>query len=387
MGRLRFLTAGESHGRQLTAVVEGCPARLALSAEHIDRDLRRRQMGYGRGDRMRIEADRVQIVAGVRYGQTTGAPVALVVENRDAANWGDVVSVDPAETPAEPVRVPRPGHADLGGALLYEAQDLRDIIERASARETAARVACGAVARRVLEEAGCTVAGHVVRIGDVAAETLPDAMDVAGLDVDADALRCADAAAGERMRIAVDAATEAGDTLGGVFEIVATGFPAGVGSYVQGDRRLGAALAASLMSVPAIRGVEIGLGFAAAGLPGSAVHDEITWDRERGYSRATNRAGGIEGGISTGAPIVLRAAMKPIATLRRPLASVRLGDHRPVEARYERSDVCAVPAASVAGEAVVCLCLADALLQRFPAATIGELRESIAAARRRATEM
>jgi len=382
MAALRFLTAGESHGRLLTAVVDGCPARLRLAAETIDRDLRRRQMGYGRGPRMRIEADRVEITAGVRYGLTTGAPIAMTIANRDAENWADVLSVEPADAAAEPVRVPRPGHADLGGALLYGSPDLRDVIERASARETAARVACGAVARRILEEIGCGVVSHVVRVGDVAVEPgrLP------GPDVDDDPLRCADPDASERMRAAIDAAAAGGDTLGGVFEVVANGFPAGVGSYVQGDRRLGARLSAAVMSIPAIRGVEIGLGFAAASLPGSAVHDEIAWDERDGYHRTSNRSGGIEGGMSSGEPIVVRAAMKPIATLRRPLRSVELGSHRAVEARYERSDVCAVPAASVAGEAAVALCLADAVLDRFGAATIDELIDAVTDARRRSRD-
>ncbi len=379
MAALRFLTAGESHGRLLTAVVDGCPARLRLTAESIDRDLRRRQMGYGRGPRMQIEVDRAQITAGVRYGRTTGAPIAMTIANRDAENWADVLSVEPVDAPAEPVRVPRPGHADLGGALLYGSPDLRDVIERASARETAARVACGAVARRILEDVGCGVVSHVVRVGDVAIE--PGRLPAPGIDDDP--LRCADPEVSERMRAAIDDAAAAGDTLGGVFEVVATGFPPGVGSYVQGDRRLGVRLTAAVMSIPAIRGVEIGLGFAAAALPGSAVHDEIAWDERDGYRRTSNRSGGIEGGMSTGEPIVLRAAMKPIATLRRPLHSVELESHRPVEARYERSDVCAVPAASVVGEAAVALCLADALVDRFGSATIDELTDAVTAARRR----
>jgi chorismate synthase len=379
MAALRFLTAGESHGRLLTAVVDGCPARLQLTAESIDRDLRRRQMGYGRGPRMQIEVDRAQITAGVRYGRTTGAPIAMTIANRDAENWADILSVEPVDAPAEPVRVPRPGHADLGGALLYGSPDLRDVIERASARETAARVACGAVARRILEEVGCGVVSHVVRVGDVAIE--PGRLPAPGIDDDP--LRCADPEVSERMRAAIDAAANAGDTLGGVFEVVATGLPPGVGSYVQGDRRLAARLTAALMSIPAIRGVEIGLGFGAAALPGSAVHDEIAWDGHDGYRRTSNRSGGIEGGMSTGEPIVLRAAMKPIATLRRPLHSVELDSHRTVEARYERSDVCAVPAASVVGEAAVALCLADALLDRFGSATIDELTDAVTAARRR----
>jgi chorismate synthase len=384
MSTLRFLTAGESHGTQLTAILEGCPAGLALVAADVDRDLRRRQLGYGRGARQQIETDSVDIVGGVRYGRTTGAPIALAIANRDAGNWGDTLSVEPVELPQAPVRIPRPGHADLGGALLYGSTDLRDVIERASARETAARTACGAVARQILGEIGCLIASHVVRVGAVSAESAGVADVLAARDgIDADPLRCADPRASQRMRAAVDEAAACGDTLGGVFEVLVEGFPAGVGSYVHADRRLGAAVAAALMSIPAVKGVEIGLGFAAAGLAGSAVHDEIAWSAERGYRRSSNRAGGIEGGMSTGETIVLRAAMKPIATLRAPLQSVELVSHRAVESRFERSDTCAVPAAAVVGEAVIALCLADALLDRFPAAVIGELTTAVNAVRDR----
>ncbi len=379
MSALRFLTAGESHGPSLTAIVDGCPARLPLSVRHIDHDLARRQTGYGRGPRMQIESDTATLVGGVRYGLTTGAPIAISIANRDAENWGDTLSPEPVREPAEQVRVPRPGHADLGGALLYGSPDLRDVIERASARETAARVACGAVARQILKAVECTVVSHVCRIGDVAALPAdPSTLDPQALD--AEPLRCADAQASVAMQAAVDDARERGDTLGGVFEVVALGFPAGVGSYVQGDRRLGARLATALMSIPAIKGVELGLGFAAASLPGSQVHDEIAWDHERGYYRLSSRSGGVEGGISTGDHIVLRAAMKPIATLRTPLQSVELGTHRPVQARFERSDVCAVPAAAVTGEAAVCLALADALLERFGGATVEALVATVHAA-------
>jgi chorismate synthase len=385
MDRLRVLTAGESHGPQLTAIVEGCPAGLAVSAAEIDAQLARRQKGYGRGERQSIEQDRVEIVGGVRHGRTTGAPIALVVRNRDAANWGDVLS---AETPsaathlgaggptdfgagAKPVTIPRPGHADLGGALLYDHADIRDVIERASARETAVRVACGAVARRLLAEVGCAVGSHVVSVGEVDAkvalteELLPH--------TDEDPVRCLDPEAAARMRAAIDAAAEAGDTAGGVIEVIAFGFPAGVGSYVQGDRRLSSRLVQAVMSVPAMKGVEVGLGFAAARLPGSRVHDPLAWDADRGYYRLSNHAGGVEGGISTGEAIVLRVAMKPISTLRSPLGTVELDTHKPLESRYERADVCAVPAAGIVLEAVVALALADALLGRFGGVTVGDL--------------
>ena len=381
MTTFRYLTAGESHGRQLTAIVEGCPAGLTVDAAAIDADLARRQLGYGRGARQQIENDRVTILSGVRYGRTTGAPITLTIANRDAANWANALSTEVTSRPVEPVRVPRPGHADLPGALLYGADDLRDVIERASSRETAARVACGAVARRLLSLLGCTVRSHVVAIGDVTARAAasPAALEA----VDSDPLRCLDRAASQEMRDAIAAAGQEGDTLGGVFEVVVFGFPPGVGSYAQADRRLGARLAAAVFGIPAIKGVEIGLGFAAARLPGSRVHDEIVWSNAEGYGRASNNAGGVEGGISTGLPIVVRAAMKPIATLMNPLRSVRLGSHEAVEAHVERSDVCAVPAAAVVGEAVVMLCLAAASLERFGGETADEFAAAAEAFRDR----
>ena len=383
MTQLRYLTAGESHGRQLTAILEGCPSGLAVSRERIDRELARRQQGYGRGDRQSIESDCVDIVGGVRYGRTTGAPIALVVANRDASNWGDVLSVDEPidEARAERVLIPRPGHADLGGALLYERDDIRDVIERASARETAARVACGVIARLLLEALGCVVASHVVSIGAVHSEEDLTLDGVAGVELDP--CRCGDSAAGARMVQAIDAAREAGDTLGGVIEVIAFGYPPGVGTYVQGDRRLSARLAAAVMSVPAMKGVEVGLGFAAAGLPGSQVQDPLGYVDGTGYVRASNHAGGVEGGISTGEPIVVRAAMKPIATLASPLASVKLGTHEPVASRYERADVCAVPAAGIVLEAVVALTLADAVLDRFGGATVADVVGAVDAYRAR----
>ena len=391
MTRLRYLTAGESHGLQLTAILEGCPAGLPLSAADVDRDLRRRQLGAGRGTRMAIECDQATITGGVRYGRTTGAPVALVVPNRDAANWLGVLDVEPPAEPAQPVRVPRPGHADLGGALLYGHADLRDVIERASARETAARVAVGAVARRLLAEVGCSIASHVMAIGGRQADASVLAVQLASPQwaeiADADPVRCLDAAAGTRMQAAIATAAERGDTLGGVFEVVVSGCPSGLGSYAQADRRLGSRLAAAVMSIPAVKGVEIGGGFALAAAPGSEVHDEIVWSAEGGYRRTTNRAGGVEGGMSTGEQIVVRAAMKPIATLRSPLRSVELGTHAPVASRFERSDVCAVPAAAVVAEATVCLALAEAMLDRFGGASLADLLDAVAAAGRRAHDV
>lgn len=387
MSRLRYLTAGESHGAGLTAVLEGCPAGLAVAAADIDADLARRQGGYGRGPRQAIEKDAVRILGGVRYGRTTGAPVALFVVNRDAENWGDVLAVESpgsAGTGADPVLVPRPGHADLGGALLYGLDDIRDVIERASARETAARVACGAVAKSLLAKVGCRVVSHVVEVGDVRSDA---AMALDDVDVvEGDSLRCVDPAASAKMRAAIDHAAAAGDTLGGVVEVLAFGYPPGVGTYVQGDRRLQSRLAAAVLSVPAIKGVEFGLGFAAAALPGSRVHDPLGYDGSAGYVRGSNHAGGIEGGISTGETVVLRAAMKPIATLREPLASVELGTHRAVQSRFERSDVCAVPAAGVVLEAVVALALADAALDRFGGASVDEFTGAVRAFVRRVRE-
>jgi chorismate synthase len=379
MSRLRFLTAGESHGAQLTAIVEGCPAGLDVDVADIDRDLARRQQGYGRGGRMAIERDRVTLLGGVRYGRTTGAPIAMAIANRDSGNWGSTLAIarpDDDANRSAPVRVPRPGHADLGGALLYDLDDIRDVIERASARETAAKVACGAVARLLLQRIGCSVFSHVVAIGG---ERAGERLDTDDLErVEADPVRCADPAASARMCVSIDEAAAAGDTLGGVVEILAVGYPPGVGSYVHGDRRLQSRLAAAVLSIPAIRGVEFGLGFEAAKLPGSAVHDALGHKAECGYTRGTNNAGGIEGGMSTGDDIVLRAAMKPIATLRSPLQSVELGTHRSVESRFERSDVCAVPAAGVVAEAVVSLALADGALERFGGATVTELEAAVA---------
>jgi chorismate synthase len=383
MTTLRWLTAGESHGPALTAILEGCPAGLAVSRAAIDHELGRRQHGYGRGERMSIEQDRVQIGGGVRYGVTTGAPIALTIANRDAANWGSTLSADALEAgqeAAEPVTVPRPGHADLGGALLYDLQDIRPVIERASARETAARVALGAVAKSLLGALGCRVASHVVAVGGVTSEVALTPDDVER--VEADPMRCADAAASERMRAAVDDAAARGDTLGGVVEVIAWGYPAGVGSYVQGDRRLQSVLAQAVFTVPAIKGVEFGLGFAAAARRGSEVHDAIVWG-DAAYGRAGNNAGGIEGGVSTGAPVVLRAAMKPISTLRSPLRSVDMRTHKAVESRFERSDTCAVPAAGIVLEAVLALTLAGAALERFGGATVDDLCAAVDAFRAR----
>jgi len=376
---LRFLTAGESHGPCLIAIIEGMPAGLCLSEEPINVDLRRRQGGYGRGGRMRIERDKVQILSGVAKGLTTGAPIALRIENRDWANWKD------RDVP--PWTVPRPGHADLAGAIKYGLSDLRLVAERASARETAARVAVGAVAKQLLAEFGIAVNSYVTEIGGVVAEipavSLPELWEQA----EASDLHCPDPIAAEAMRQRIDEARAAGDSLGGVFVVIATGVPAGLGSHVHWDRRLDACLAAAVMSIPAIKGVEIGPAFENARKRGTEVHDEIfvtsneereTRDEETRYSllvtRYSNRAGGIEGGISNGQPIVVRAAMKPIPTTVTPLRSVDLVTGEPATTQYQRSDVCAVPAAAVVGEAMVAWVIADALMEKLGGDSIEEMK-------------
>ncbi len=385
MPTFRFTTAGESHGPALAAVVEGLPAGLPILADEIDRELRRRQGGYGRGGRMRIESDRAEILSGVRHGETLGSPVTLLVRNRDWANWTEPMSpspVDGADDDQAMRRVffPRPGHADLVGALKYDRTDARDILERASARETTMRVAAGALAKRLLGELGIIVGSHVVSIGGIVAnvpEELPVELNAAS---DPSPVRCLDAEAEGRMIDAIDAAKRDGDTLGGVVEVVARGVPAGLGSHVSWDRKLDGRLAQALMSIQAIKGVEIGLGFEAAMRPGSRVHDAITLDRamERGggFGRVGNHAGGLEGGITTGQPLVARAAMKPISTLMTPLGTVDLRTGEAAEAVRERSDVCAVPAAGVVAEAMMAIVLAGAVLEKFGGDSMTELRRS-----------
>ncbi len=379
---LRLTTAGESHGPGLVAILEGVPAGLPLAPEEVAADMARRQAGHGRGGRMKIERDAGEIVGGVRLGETLGGPIAIRIPNRDFRNWEAAMAV---ERPADPdddslrrVHLPRPGHADLVGMLKFDRADARDILERASARETAARVAAGAVARVLLGQFGIRIGSHVVRLGPVEAEPpdpLPEDLNEAA---DASPVRCLDPAASEAMVAEIDAARRAGDSLGGVFEVVATGLPVGLGSYASWETRLDGRLAGALMSIPAMKGVEIGLGFEAASRRGSAVHDEIERDPGRqltgGYRRRRNHAGGTEGGITTGEPLVARVAMKPLSTLRRPLDSVDVRTGEPAKAVRERSDVCAVPAAGVVGEAMVALVLADALLEKLGGDSVGDLR-------------
>jgi chorismate synthase len=386
--RLRWSTAGESHGPELLAIVEGIPAGLPLLAADVDADLVRRQRGYGRGGRMKIETDHVRLLGGVRGGETLGSPIALSIVNRDHANWAGRMGPDPFPSPPEPLTRPRPGHADLAGGLKYDRHDLRDILERASARETACRVAVGAVCRKLLGALGIDVFAHVVAIGAV------DAVNVGALDLPPAEIRarsrssdlsCADPDAEPAMRAAILAAAHAGDTLGGTFEVVATGVPPGLGSHVQWDRKLDGRLAQALMSIHAIKGVEIGLGFGAARVRGSEVHDPIGYEAG-GFTRPSNRAGGLEGGITNGMPVVCRAAMKPIATLKKALPSVDVRTKEPFEAAFERSDVCAVAAASVVGEAMVAGTLAEALLEKLGGDSLREMGDNLASYRRRLAE-
>nr|HID13973.1 chorismate synthase [Anaerolineae bacterium] len=366
---LRFLTAGESHGPCLTAIVEGLPAGLAVDVEAINRALARRQTGYGRSGRMKIERDRVEILGGVIAGRTTGAPVALRIENRDWANWRDRWAA--GDLPR--LSVPRPGHADYAGMVKYSLDDARLVLERASARETAARVAVGALAKQLLAAFDIAVGSYVAEIGGVVA-MMPDLPpEKLWALAEASDVRCPDEEAAGRMRAAIDAAREAGDSLGGVFIVVATGMPVGLGSHVHWDRRLDGRLAAAVMSIPAIKGVEIGPAFENARRPGTQVHDELYPDGAGGVMRVTNRAGGIEGGMSNGQPIVVRAAMKPIPTTLRPLRSVDLATGEPAQTQYQRSDVCAVPAAAVVGEAMVAWVLADALVEKLGGDSLKEM--------------
>jgi chorismate synthase len=386
---LRFLTAGESHGQALVAILEGMPAGLTLDVDAVAAELRRRQGGYGRGRRMAIESDRAQVLGGVRFGRTTGAPIALLIPNKDWENWQRTMAVEaepPATTPGAdrpPVTRPRPGHADLAGAVKYGHEDLRNVLERASARETAARVAVGAVARQLLQCVKTEIASHVTRIGSISVD---DPLrisfeEVRNLPADAP-LRCAIPEVERRMMGEIDRAREAGDTIGGSFEVIARGVPPGLGSHVQWDRKLDGRLAQALMSIPAIKAVGIGLGAEVAALPGSRVHDEIvpavspSSSTNMPVARPTNNAGGLEGGITNGEELRVTAYMKPIATLMKPLRSVDLSTMELSPAAIERSDVCAVPAAAVIGEAVVALTLAGALIEKFGGDSVEELLDN-----------
>ncbi len=389
---LTYLTAGESHGPQLTAIIEGLPAGLTIDIDRINFQLARRQKGYGRGGRMKIEMDQVQIMSGLRGGVTLGSPVTLVIQNKDWVNWAEIMdpvkpigdNLGPKEDRlAHETTRPRPGHADLAGGIKYNQKDLRNVLERASARETAARVAIGALARQLLERFGIEFASHVVRIGEVALEAEYSLDDLQSFSekVESSEVRCIDPGTGERMIAAIKHAKHQRDSLGGVAEVIVRGLPVGLGAFSQWYRRLDGRLAAAMMSIPSVKGVEIGLGFKNAQLRGSEVHDEIFFDPEaagpmKGYYRRTNNAGGLEGGITNGEDLRVRLAAKPISTLNRPLRTVDITDHKPAQAMVERADNCIVPALAVIGEAVAALVLADAFLEKFGADNLGEIERN-----------
>lgn len=362
----RYLTAGESHGKALCAVIEGLPSGLEITGNSVNRELARRQLGYGRGPRMGMEKDEAEIISGLRGGMTIGSPLCLIIKNRARTDWQS----------SPPVTGLRPGHADLAGALKYGHRDIANVLERSSARETAARTAAGACAGRFLEEMGVRILSHVIRIGETSADgKIPDDKDSLKDIIDSSPVRCLDKSAEERMKAEIDKAGEAGDTLGGVFEIIASGVPPGLGSFVHWDRKLDSRLAGALMSIQAIKGVEIGLGFGCAGRPGSEVMDAINC-REGVFTRPTNNAGGIEGGMTNGEPVVIRAAMKPIPTLRKPLKSADLVTGEDTDASVHRSDVCAVPAAAVVGEAAAAIELMKCFQEKFGADSMDEIRRN-----------
>jgi len=378
---LRFYTAGESHGQALLALVSGLPAGLPIDIEAINLELHRRQLGYGRGGRQKIEKDRAEIFAGVRRGETIGAPIAVRIENHDWANWEKILPVEASSTPEASSRkllAPRPGHADLAGSQKFNFHDARYVLERASARETAARVAAGGFARQLLQQFGVHIASHTIQVGRVRLERTAKWEEIVAVCGDLESpLRCVDVQTEEKMKAEVDAALKAGDTVGGIFEVVAHGVPVGLGSHAQWDEKLDGRLAQALASVQAVKAVEIGSGVLAAGSYGSTVQDEISYDRKaRRFQRSSNRAGGLEGGISNGEDVVIRGYLKPISTLRKPLGTADLVTKEPVQAAYERSDWCVVPAGGVAGEAMVALVLADAFLQKFGGDSLAETRRN-----------
>jgi chorismate synthase len=377
---LRFTTAGESHGRALVAIVEGLPAGLPIDVAVIDHELARRQLGYGRGGRMKIEQDQAQILSGVRHGLTLGSPIALLIENKDWANWTEVMASEPREIPAVKARTlkrPRPGHADLAGGQKFGARDLRDILERASARETTARVACGALAKQLLASFGAEIRSHVIQLGGIPDKPLQLSWEeVAAISDDAP-LHCGDAEAQHRMVMLIDEKREAGDTVGGIFEVIARGVLPGLGSHTAWDLKLDGRLAQAIMSIPAVKAVSIGAGSEASALPGSEVHDEIAYNNEtKEFIRETNRAGGLEGGVTNGEEIRIRGHLKPLSTLRRPLRSVDIDTKQEESAAFERSDITAVPAAGVIGEAMVALTVAAAMREKFGGDGLGEMKRN-----------
>lgn len=377
---LRYLSAGETHGPQLTAIIEGLPSNLELDFEALNFELARRQKGYGRGRRMQIEKDTVSIVGGVRHGYTTGAPVALVVENNDWKHWQKIMNIEPIEGSDEEkrrVHRPRPGHADLNGGLKYNLKDLRNVLERSSARETAIRVACGAVAKQFLEHFGIKIAGQVTRIGEIEAPPHNLSIDEMRRVTEESSVRVVDAETEKKMEAYIDQIKADGDSIGGIVECIVEGVPIGLGSHVQYDRKLDGRIAQAVMSINAFKGVEIGIGFEAGTLPGSKVHDEILHNEELGYHRGSNRLGGFEGGMTNGMPIVVRGVMKPIPTLYKPLQSIDIDTKEPFTAQVERSDACAVPAASVVLEHVVSWEIAKAFLEKFGGDSIEEIERNV----------
>ncbi len=377
---LRFYTAGESHGQALLAFVSGLPAQLPIDVDFINQELHRRQLGYGRGGRQKIEKDRAEIFAGVRHGKTIGAPVALRIENRDWSNWEKILPVEASEDDpgTKKLVAPRPGHADLAGSQKFNYHDARYILERASARETAARVAAGAFAKLFLRELGAEIASHTIQVGHIKLDRAATWEQIRNISGNLESpLRCVDPATEEKMKAEVDAALKAGDTVGGIFEVVAHNIPVGLGSHAQWDEKLDGKLAQAVMSIQAVKGVEIGAGVTAAGSYGSEVQDEISYDKSaRRFHRSSNRAGGLEGGITNGEDVIVRGYLKPISTLRRALGTADMVTKEPVQAAYERSDWCVVPAAGVAGEAMVALVLADAFLQKFGGDSLAETRRN-----------
>ncbi len=381
---LRLITAGESHGPGLTCLIEGLPAGIELAPEDLNRDMARRQLGHGRGGRMKIEKDSAQVTAGVRHGFTLGGPIALQVENRDYANWEERMSPWPVDTEVAEVHLPRPGHADLVGTQKYKQSDVRNILERASARETAARVAGGALCKVFLAALGVQVRSHVIQIASVHAPERDAPLTLADFEeVDASPVRCLDAEAGRAMVAEINALRKANESLGGVFEVQSFGVVPGLGSHVSWEERLDGRLAMGILSIQAMKGVSIGDGFHVAGVPGSEAHDEIFYSELRGYYRETNRAGGLEGGMTNGEPLIVRGAMKPLPTLTKPLRSIDISTHAPAEALRERTDSCTVPAAGVVGEAMVALVLADAYRRKFGGDHIDDVRQALHSYRER----
>ena len=379
MKKLKFLTAGESHGKGLIGLLEGLPAGLEITEKYINAQLTRRQQGHGRGKRMEIEYDQAEIYSGVRFGKTIGSPIALIVRNRDWENWSRKMAVDGSGINVKQVTLPRPGHADLAGAQKFDFDDIRNVLERSSARETAMRVALASLARKLLEEVNIAVGSRVIQIHWVKDKShLAEPLNLKKLtkQIDLSPVRCLDKAAEKAMLTAIDNAKSVGDSVGGVFEVLATGLPYGLGSYTHWDRKLSTRLSAAIMSINAIKGVEFGCGFTSAESIGSQTHDEIEWD-EATYQRATNNAGGLEGGMTNAQPLILRAVMKPIPTLMKPLRSVDMQTKIDKSAHKERTDVCAVPAASIVAESMVCLVLADALLEKFGGETVDQLKDHL----------